>query len=98
GALLPGRTVTRIETHPQDGKRVFVTVAGTNGSHVFASANGGMSWTDIDQGRLPNVRHHAIVVPPDIPGSIYVCSDAGVFMTLDGGATWSNVSRNLPSV
>lgn len=98
GALLPGRTVTRIETHPQDGKRVFVTVAGTNGSHVFASADGGMSWTDIDQGRLPNVPHHAIVVPPDIPGSIYVGNDAGVFMTVDGGATWSNVSRNLPGV
>jgi photosystem II stability/assembly factor-like uncharacterized protein len=96
-SILPGRIVTRIETHPKDAKKVFVTVAGTGASHVFASNDSGTSWTDIDQGKLPDVPHHAIVIPPDFPASMYVGNDAGVYMTQDNGATWTNASRNLPN-
>ena len=98
GTLLPGRTITRIETHPKDGKKVFVTVAGAGGSHVYASTDGGVTWNDIDQGKLPGVPHHALVIPPDASGTMYVGNDAGVYLTTDGGATWSNFSRNLPNV
>ncbi|HEY2016084.1 MAG TPA: hypothetical protein VGH38_21425 [Bryobacteraceae bacterium] len=94
---LPGRVITRIETHPGDGTKVLVTVAGTGVSHIFVSPDGCTSWTDIDQGKLPDVPHHAIVIPPDDPGSIYVGNDAGVYMSPDGGATWVNISRNLPT-
>jgi photosystem II stability/assembly factor-like uncharacterized protein len=72
-------------------------VAGTGASHVFASNDSGTSWTDIDQGKLPDVPHHAIVIPPDFPASMYVGNDAGVYMTQDNGATWTNASRNLPN-
>ena len=98
GALLPRRTITRIETHPKDGKKIFVTSAGTGVSHVFASSDGGTTWSNIDGGRLPDVPHHAIVIPPDDPGSIYVANDVGVFKTTDMGVTWTNISSGLPNV
>ena len=94
---LPGRTITRLETHPTNAKHVITCVAGVRNSHVFASVDGGAVWTDIDQGKLPDVPHHAIVIPPDDPGSIYVGNDAGVYSSADGGATWTNLSRNLPN-
>ena len=97
GTVLPGRTITRIETHPKDGKKVFITVAGTGGSHVFASADGGITWADLDHGRLPDTPHQALVIPPDDAGTLYVGNDAGVYVTTDGGATWSNFSQNLPA-
>jgi photosystem II stability/assembly factor-like uncharacterized protein len=97
GTLLPGRTITRIETHPKDGKKVFVSVAGTGGSHVFASTDGGVTWSDFDQGKLPDVPHHALVIPPDDPGTMYASNDSGVYVTTDDGATWSSLSRNLPA-
>jgi hypothetical protein len=67
-------------------------------SHLFESINGGVSWTDLDRGRLPRVPHHAVVIPPDDVRSIYVCSDAGVYHSPDFGQTWTNLTRNLPQV
>lgn len=94
--MLPGVTVTRIATHPTDALHVYVTVANSGNSHVFRSRNGGLAWTDIDRGALPDTPHHAVLVRPDAPAEVYVCSDAGVFMTRDGGAKWFNATRNLP--
>jgi photosystem II stability/assembly factor-like uncharacterized protein len=98
GGLLPGRVITRIESHPADANHLLLTVAGEANSHLFESTDGGVNWTDLDQGRLPRAPHHAVVIPPDDVRSIYVCSDAGVYHSPDFGQTWTNLSRNLPSV
>ena len=42
--------------------------------------------------------HHAVLVRPDAPQQIYVCNDAGVFVSADGGQTWHNATLNLPNV
>jgi len=52
---------------------------------------------DIDAGALPDAPHHAVLVRPDRPAEVYVCSDAGVYVTADGGAKWLNASGNLPN-
>ena len=81
---------------------VAITVGGINAaqpfSHVFLSTNGGTTWRDIDNRRLPNVPHQAIAFQVDAPDSFYVASDAGVFFTPDLGGSWINVSKNLPHV
>jgi photosystem II stability/assembly factor-like uncharacterized protein len=101
GSTLPGRLVTRIETSPTRPEMVFLTVGGIGSgagiSHVFRSDDAGTSWNDIDQLRLPNVPHHAIVFQADSPNTFFVGSDAGVYMTPDLGSTWVNYSRNLPN-
>lgn len=95
--VLPGFTITRILTSPTDAETVYLTVANFRSSHVFRSKDGGTTWTDIDGGRLPDVPHHAIAIPTAKPSTVYVCSDAGVFVSTDAGGTWANLTRNLPT-
>jgi photosystem II stability/assembly factor-like uncharacterized protein len=96
GSRLPGKIITRIETRPQDGRLVFLTVGGTGDSHVFRSGDAGTSWTDVDHGRLPDVPHQAIAFRTDRPYTLFVASDTGVFQSADLGETWSDFSGNLP--
>jgi hypothetical protein len=95
---LPGVMITRIETAPGDARDVFITLANFGNRHVFRSIDSGSSWIDIDQGKLPDVPHHALLVRPDAPTELYVCSDAGVHVTTDAGLTWLNATKNLPNV
>jgi photosystem II stability/assembly factor-like uncharacterized protein len=97
-AVLPGHAVTRLATSPNNADVLLATVANFGHSHVFRSRDGGMTWEDVDKGRLPDVPHHSIAIPPASPATIYVASDAGVFASQDGGDSWSNLTRNLPSV
>jgi photosystem II stability/assembly factor-like uncharacterized protein len=95
---LPGHSITRLETKPDDAEVLYATVANRGHSHVFRSNDGGFHWEDVDKGQLPNVAHHSIVIPPDAPDTVYVCSDVGVFVTFDAAQTWMSLTRNLPNV
>jgi photosystem II stability/assembly factor-like uncharacterized protein len=66
-------------------------------SHVFVSQDGGVTWRDIDNRRLPNAPHHAVTFQTDAPDSLFVAGDAGVFCSPDLGQSWINISRNLPN-
>jgi photosystem II stability/assembly factor-like uncharacterized protein len=98
GPELPGFTVTRIESHPRNADLVYATVANFGTGHVFRSDDGGVSWRDTDGGQLPDVPHQAVAIQTDAPERVYVCNDVGVFASTDSGATWRNVTRNLPYV
>jgi hypothetical protein len=97
-SVLPGFTITRILTSPTDAQLVYVTTANSGASHVFRSNDGGASWTDIDRAQLPDVPHYAIAIPAAQPSSLYVCNDAGVYVSTDDGASWKNLTGNLPTV
>ena len=98
GPELPGVMITRIETNPSDARDVFITVGNFGNSHVFRSKDGGSSWDDIDNGKLPDVPHNALLIRMDKPTELYVCNDAGVFVTKNNGSTWTNATANLPNV
>lgn len=95
---MPGHLLTRIESRPDNADVVVVTVANFGHSHVFVSEDAGETWRDIDRGQLPDVPHHAAVIPDDHPDVLFVASDAGVFMTEDMGATWRDLTGTLPNV
>jgi len=97
-SVIPGFMITRIETSPRDANVVFVVVANFGHSHIFRSDDGGSTWTDSDGGQLPNVPHHAAVIPPDDPTRIFVANDVGVYVSPDLGKTWQNFTKNLPNV
>ncbi|MEP7276404.1 MAG: hypothetical protein ABI812_08625 [Betaproteobacteria bacterium] len=96
GPELPGVMITRIATHPAKAREVYVTLGNFGNRHVFRSNDGGSTWVDIDGGKLPDAPHHALLIRPDRPSELYVCGDAGVYMTADGGATWRNATGKLP--
>jgi photosystem II stability/assembly factor-like uncharacterized protein len=96
--VLPGRTVTRLESRPDDADVVYATVANFGNRHVFRSADGGLTWADIDRGELPDAPFHSIAVPAAHPERVYVCGDAGVFVSDDEGGSWENLTGNLPNV
>jgi photosystem II stability/assembly factor-like uncharacterized protein len=98
GPTLPGVMITRIETSPSNAREVYLTVANFGNSHVFRSTDAGSTWSDIDGGKLPDAPHHALLIRPDAPKELYVCSDGGVYLTKDGGQTWENAISNLPNV
>ncbi len=95
---LPGVMITRIAAQPGAPHSVFLTSANSGNSHVFRSNDAGATWTDIDGGKLPDVPHHALLIRPDQPADLYVCNDAGVYLTTDGGLTWRNATGKLPMV
>jgi photosystem II stability/assembly factor-like uncharacterized protein len=97
-ATLPGYSITRLLAHPEDAEHVYVTLAHFGHSHVYRSRDGGLNWEDVDKGRLPDVPHHSLAIPPDFPDTVYVCNDAGVFASPDGGETWVDMTGNLPNV
>lgn len=96
--VLPGRTITRLESRPDDADVLWATVANTGVRHVFRSSDGGLTWADVDGGRLPDVPFQSLAIPAAHPERVYACSDAGVFVSDDGGGTWANLTRNLPTV
>jgi photosystem II stability/assembly factor-like uncharacterized protein len=97
-ATLPGLTLTRIESHPEDADVLYATVGNFGGRHVFRSADGGKVWRNLDAGKLPAVPYHAVVVPRGAPRTVYVACDAGIFVSEDEGGSWKDLTRNLPNV
>src|SRR5213593_2850899 len=71
GATLPGVTITRLQSGPDNADRLFATVANFGHSHVFRSNDGGITWEDVDKGQLPDVPHHSIAMRSDDPNIVY---------------------------
>jgi photosystem II stability/assembly factor-like uncharacterized protein len=96
-SVLPGHTITRLESHPKDANLLIATVANFGHSHVFRSSDGGLTWQDLDKGQLPDVPHHVAVIRPDELDKVYVGNDAGVFVLDTVSGTWRNLTKNLPN-
>ena len=96
-SILPGHTITRIESHPKDAKLLYVAVANFGHPHVFRSKDGGDTWEDVDKGQLPDVPHHVVMIRPDDLNKVYAGNDAGVFVLDTATGGWSNLTKNLPN-
>ena len=77
---------------PDDPDVAYATYARFGGRHVWKSEDGGASWRSLDgsgPGRVPNIPVHSLVVDPRDTARIYLGTDLGVFVSLDGGASWA---------
>jgi photosystem II stability/assembly factor-like uncharacterized protein len=70
---------------------------GTHVGHVFKTVNGGGSWSRIDA-TLPDIPVHSVVVHPTRPDTIYIGTDLGVFVTVDGGTGWMRENTGFANV
>lgn len=80
--------VSSIGFDPVDPNLVYATYAGFGGSHVWRSTDGGTAWTPIDNG-LPDLPVHSVAVDPTRRTRLYLGTDLGVFVSIDGGASWA---------
>lgn len=100
-AGLPNRWVTRVAPDPFDDQTLYVTLSGFRWDeplpHVYKSTNLGQTWEAIT-GNLPEFPVNDIVVDPDVPDVLIVATDAGLYGTIDGGATWQWIWTDLPAV
>jgi len=82
--------VTSIAVDPQSGA-VYATYGNFGGAHVFRSVDNGETWRSLDGSgptAIPDIPVHSIVVDPDDPQRLYLGTDLGVMVSIDGGDTW----------
>lgn len=95
---LPGTAVTRIVPSPTNAKRIFVTVSGGGGQHVWRCDDVTVAtptWVNIN-GNLPDIFTNAMAVIPNTNDQqLFVGTDVGVFYSSDGGTTWTNATNPL---
>src|SRR4029078_3561062 len=98
-------TISWVEYDPSNANNVWGTISNFNGTpnvngtsvgHVFKSANGGATWTLADGTQTPgnvnaitDIPAHSGAIDPNDNQRIYVGTDLGVFVSLDGGANWA---------
>jgi hypothetical protein len=74
-----------------------VIYAGTQGSGVFKSIDGGMNWTAINIG-ITTFTVNALAIDPTIPSIIYAGTAKGAFKSIDGGMSWMSTGLSDPFV
>ena len=97
--------ISWVTVHPTIATTVYATVStynsGSGTGHVFKSTDGALTWTNIDGAGLtgiPDVPAHCILVDPTNTNILYLATDIGVFVTLDGGATWDRENTGFANV
>jgi hypothetical protein len=89
--------------NPQDPKTVY---AGTWGRGVFKSIDGGASWDVVNSGLPTDPRFiESLAIDPQNPSTVYAVigqlgtpasnGRAGVFKSMDAGASWGDVNSGM---
>jgi hypothetical protein len=97
----PFGTITTVAAAKSNGQTLFV---GTDDGRVWTSTNLGGSWTRVGNPGLPSFWVSRVTVDPSNAAVAYATfsgyrggdNAAYVFKTSDGGATWADVTGNLP--
>jgi photosystem II stability/assembly factor-like uncharacterized protein len=100
-ATAQGHWVNRVEASRAGAHAGYVVVAayrdGNQGPLVYATVDSGRSWRDIS-GNLPRTEPVRVVrEDPDNVNVLYAGTEYGLWLTLDGGRSWSRFG-NLPTV
>ncbi|MFN8574272.1 MAG: hypothetical protein U0132_19635 [Gemmatimonadaceae bacterium] len=67
-------------------------------NYLFKSTDNGATWTSL-LGDLPSERAiHAVVEDPRNPAVLYLGTEFGLYLTVDGGAHWIWLRNNMPTV
>ena len=97
--------VSSLAYDPTNSSILYATIStvdgGYNRGHVFKSTDNGGSWQSIDGSGaegVPNVPVNAIVVNPADANRLYVATDSGVFVSLDGGQHWAFENTGFANV
>ena len=101
--LPTGATVNSIDISAHDPERVHVAAFRYREADfqplVFRTDDGGRSWQRLTDGSngIPATHFTRVVrEDPERRGLLYAGTEFGMYVSLDDGATWSSLQRNLP--
>ncbi len=100
-AGLPKRYITDMALDRANPARAYLTVSGFGTGHVWKTTDHGATWSDASgtgPAALPDVPVNTIAVHPVVEGRLYIGTDAGVFISLDDGATWTVMNTGMGNV
>jgi hypothetical protein len=90
GSALPDRTVTAIAVDSRNTQVAYVGFDGFNTDNLWKTTNNGTTWTALTG--LPAIPVHTLTIDPRASEFLFLGTDAGVFTSRDGGATWDGAS------
>lgn len=93
--------VSSLSFDPVDANVAYATYSTFGGQHVWRSSDAGASWSPIDgvgAGALPDIPVHHLVIDPNNRQRLYIGTDIGVFVTLDGGNSWARENGGFANV
>jgi photosystem II stability/assembly factor-like uncharacterized protein len=98
--LAPGKWMSRAVASAYKLGTVYVAQNGKRDDdftpYVWKSADFGKTWQDISKG-IPVGPVNVIREDPVNENILYVGTDMGAYVTLDGGKTWMTLGANLPT-
>src|SRR6058998_2711245 len=65
-------------------------------AHIFATHDGGKTWTEIANGIPAGQIVNAVREDPERKGLLYAGTEKGVYVSFDDGDHWQPLQRNLP--
>ncbi|MEM9837057.1 MAG: T9SS type A sorting domain-containing protein [Bacteroidota bacterium] len=92
--ILPDRYPMDITVDPTDEAIAYVTFSGFGTGHVYKTLDYGQNWIDIS-GDLPDIPTNAVIVDPLYPDHVYVGNDFGVYVSFDGGTSWTSFQEGF---
>jgi photosystem II stability/assembly factor-like uncharacterized protein len=102
GTKSQGLFINAIAVHAGDSNIIWV---GRNGGQIWKTSNGltpNPAWTQIQGSGLPASTITRITIDADNPNRVWVVYSgflsARIWVTNNGGSTWSNIHNNLPNV
>ncbi len=107
-------TISWIAFDPNNANTAYITYStfngaananGTNVGHIYKTTDSGTTFTLVDgtqtagnANAIPDVPAHSVVVDPNDAKRLYVGTDLGVFVTLDGGLNWYQETTGFSNV
>lgn len=102
----PANSLASVSRLPDMNARVVMNASSPGkvyalGANLFASEDGGASWTNLTQFKASPVvggGQHSLAVSPADRDQLVLANDFGVWRSVDGGLSWSGLNRFLPNL
>lgn len=95
---LPMGYASHAEFDPIDARTFYVAYTRSSGGLLYKTTDGGVSFTNVHGGSLPDFPVHVIRANPKNRKALFAGTDVGLYQSTDGGAQWSRVAAGLPQV